>query len=394
MEKICVYTVITGNYDDICEIDKEKGIDYYCFTNNKNIKSNSWKIIHIEDKNLDNQRLSRKIKMIGHPIINEYDVCVYMDASVRFKKSIKEFIQKYLKNNSFAAFKHSYRDCIYDEAMECIKLRKDDKKTILKTVNFLRKNKFPEHYGLYEMTVFIKRPNDKKVRETMNLWFDFICNYSKRDQLSFMYCIYKTGLKVSTIPLSVWNNDWFDNVKHNYKKELKDCRIYFGNDLNYNPDCDINVNYKVKDNHYKINTKVLNDTNEIEIQLTDIPCIEFSELKIDGLKVKDMFIFNYIEMDKKTIFYGDGIIKLVGQFKKNDKLNISVDFKVLNEIEKIEFIDYLSQKVIIANSNIDNLNHQINHLNEETNNLKIEMDKIINSKAWKIITFMRKIIKR
>ena len=49
--KICVYTCITGDYDNPKEIPKlEKGIDYYCFTNNKKIKSNTWNVIYINDK--------------------------------------------------------------------------------------------------------------------------------------------------------------------------------------------------------------------------------------------------------------------------------------------------------------------------------------------------------
>ena len=43
MEKICVYTCITGNYDDLKEVKvKEDNIDYICFTNNKGLSSNSW----------------------------------------------------------------------------------------------------------------------------------------------------------------------------------------------------------------------------------------------------------------------------------------------------------------------------------------------------------------
>ena len=107
MKKICAYTCITGDYDDLNEIEnKEKNVDYLCFTNNKKLKSNTWKIIYIEDEKLDNQRLSRKIKMLSHPYIKDnYDISVWMDASVVFKKSIIDFVNKYLKNNSFAAFK-------------------------------------------------------------------------------------------------------------------------------------------------------------------------------------------------------------------------------------------------------------------------------------------------
>ena len=67
MEKICVYTCIAGDYDDLNEVlVKEEGIDYICFTNNKKIKSKTWKVIYVENGNLDNCHLARKLKMIGH----------------------------------------------------------------------------------------------------------------------------------------------------------------------------------------------------------------------------------------------------------------------------------------------------------------------------------------
>ena len=188
-KKICVYTCITGDYDTIHEIEKkESGIDYLLFTNNKKLKSNTWDIIYIEDNTLDNQRLSRKIKILGDSIINEnYDISLWMDASVVFKSSVKEFIKKYYdhKKAPFSAFVHNCRNCIYDEAIACIKARKDTKEIIQKHVKFLQQEKYPKNNGLYEMTVFIKENNNPIVKKTMKMWFDMVCNYSKRDQLSF-----------------------------------------------------------------------------------------------------------------------------------------------------------------------------------------------------------------
>ena len=42
-ERICVYTCITGNYDDLQPVYQEEGIDYLCFTNNKDLESDDWK---------------------------------------------------------------------------------------------------------------------------------------------------------------------------------------------------------------------------------------------------------------------------------------------------------------------------------------------------------------
>lgn len=78
--KICVYTCITGNYDKVNEIKlKEPDIDYYLFTNNKKIKSKTWDVIYINSDTLDDAKLSREIKIIGHDIIrNGYDISVWM----------------------------------------------------------------------------------------------------------------------------------------------------------------------------------------------------------------------------------------------------------------------------------------------------------------------------
>ena len=132
MNKICVYTCITGGYDDIQEIkNKEEGIDYYCFTNNPNIKSDTWKVIRIEDETLENITLARKTKILGNDIVNKYDIALWMDGSTSFKKPIKDFIKKYFtEKDIFTAFKHGERDNIKDECFECVRMRKEKKSKV------------------------------------------------------------------------------------------------------------------------------------------------------------------------------------------------------------------------------------------------------------------------
>lgn len=382
MEKICVYTCITGNYDNVNEIkNKEKGIDYYLFTNNKNIKSDTWNVVYIEDSKLDNQRLSRKIKMLGHPVINDkYDISVWMDASVIWLKSVKDFVKEYLKENNFATFKHSFRDDIYVEAYECIKMKKDTKENVVKHIEFLRKEGYPENNGLCEMTVFIKRHKDKTVQKTMKLWFDTVCKYSKRDQLSFMYCVWKTGLKLDIIPLSVWDNEWFTNAKHNFKKEITTSRIYYGNDMDFTPDRFEEVTYNKKDETYSYSTKVLDDCEQIEIELSDVPVVEYKNLKVDGVNLTKVLRFNTIDYNDKNIFYTkSGMIRLEGNFKKGDKIKISVELHKLTEAEVYEFVKYITEREIL-----DSL---------ELQKKRNEIRGIKNSKGWRLLTKLRKLKK-
>lgn len=384
MKKICVYTALTGNYDRLPEIkNKEKNIDYLCFTNNKNLKSKTWRIILVDNGDLDNHTLSRKIKMLGHPIIDKnYDISLYMDANVEWTKSITEFVNTYLKNKPFASFRHSSRNCIYEETKECMRLRKDSKEKIKKTVGFLEKENFPHDLGLYEMTVFIKKHNDKTVKETMNLWYEMINNYSKRDQLSFMYSAWKTNLDIDPIDLKVWDNPWFHANIHTVNNEINKARIYFGDDYkDYNFDYDIDVDYTVEDNTYSMKTRVLRDTNEIKIELTKGIIFQYKKLKIKGVKYDSIEYHNSTTLfkTKKSYFYERGYIILKGDFKANEYITLSINLYLLSEEEK----NTVLLELLFKNKD----------LNGQIDILQAHSDKILNSKSWKITKPLRFLIK-
>ena len=374
MDKICVYTCITGNYDNIKEIEnKEKGIDYYCFTNNKNFKSNSWNIVYISDENLTNVELARKIKILGHETINDkYDILVWMDGAITFRKKIRDFVNTYLgENDTFVAFKHGERNNIHDEAVMCHRFGKESKEKVKKLLAFYKNEKYSDDTGLIESTVYIKRPKDKLVIETMKLWFDMILNYSHRDQLSFNYCVYKTGLNVRWINESVFNNDWFKWEKHNYKKEITKYNIHFGDINDYDIDKDVKGEYTINGNKYLIKEKVPFNVDKVYITITDVPCVKYTNLKIDGVDKKKITIYNTVEVKGENIIYNDEfIIEINKKYYKGDIFKLSVNLFVLGEKEKYEIINLLA---------IDKY-YNTKKINDLTNILK-EREKYIE-KLW------------
>ena len=320
--------------------------------------------MYVEDEKYNNHQLSRKIKMLGTDYINNnYDISVWQDASVIWDKKPSLFVKEYLKNNSFASFKHAFRKCIYEEAAEIIRSRKESKEVAIKHMKFLRKEKFPENMGLYEMTIFVKKHNDPKVKETMELWFKTYLEHSKRDQLSFMYSVWKTGLKIDDINLNVWSNEWVHHATHNYKKKLVDCRIYYGDSTIeelYNYNLDYVYKYKIKDNIYSVTATVPLDTKIIEIDITDVPCMVYSDFEI-SLPCKEEYFFNTIEYKDKNIFYNyKGIVRLEGNFKKGEKLHFSIKLEYLSDNEKLEFINELSNNVIILSEDNENMKFEMN----------------------------------
>ena len=434
VKKICVYTCIMGKYDNLNEISEdvyESNIDYYCFTNNKNIKSDTWKVIYIENNQLSNQLLARKIKILGNNIVEKYDITVWIDGNTIIKKKISEFLEKEIKLNKYdiSSFRHRFRDCIYDEAVECVKLKKDNKEIIKKQVEFLKKEKYPRHNGLYETGILVRK-NNKLVKNVMELWYTMVSNYSIRDQLSFNYIIYKTKIKTQTINMDVTENNYFNIISHIKNNKIDSYRAYFGKDDSYakfNYDLDIQGKYEIYNDKYTAKLKVPVDTQYIKFEITDVKGVFFNNVEIKTKLLKEYKINNYLEIKGKKYFYHIiPYIDLYGDFKKDELITISLEMKKIDEYNyNILILDYNDeyQKTLIKLNEIkedienknnvlqlsqknnsvlrkknkllikekkdlnDKIEKQLNKINE----LEVKYQRVINSKGWKLLEKLRKI---
>ena len=375
MEKICVYTCITGNYDDLKEVRINEGIDYICFTNNKKIKSETWKIIYIEDKKLDNHYLSRKIKMLGDPYLDKnYTLSIYVDASIIFKKSVKEFLSNYfdLEKDLLAACKHSVRNSINEEAIACIEQKKDNEKTIRRQLSFYQEDNFADNLGLLEMTLIIKRHNNPLVRKTMKLWFEMISKYSKRDQLSFMYCLFKTKLPFRVIPLNVWSNEYIEFTPHKKNNFDYTYKIYYDFGDGFNENDSDNFVYITKENKFLLSFILKKDVNRLRIDLTDISGVSFEIIGIEGISKEELIWEDFIFYNNKYISNSaDPKIIINKNVKANNKIIMTMNIK---ELEKKDFLNII--------------NYAIKE-EEEKKQLQQELEKILNSTSWKVTKPLR-----
>ncbi|WP_279001220.1 glycosyltransferase domain-containing protein [Thomasclavelia cocleata] len=341
-EKICVYTCITGDYDSLKEVNRESGIDYICFTNNPGLKSDTWEIISIENDGLDNIRLARKIKIIGHPFIDEnYDLSIWVDGAIKITGSIKEFVEKecYINNYVLSVFKHSKRNNVYDEAVACVYNRRADLSMVKNEIEFIKSEGFQDDNGLIESTVFYKEHNQPIVKQTMKYWFDLILRYTTRDQIAFNYAIYKSGIKVNWIDKNVFFNEYFSWDNHLSKKDFSSGRIYYGefNSLDNNNFEDLNL--KCNDGVYEFCTQVKNSCDKIYIHLGQMPLYRFRLLDSN---FSDFLEFNCLNK------IGDYLIldneMLILEIKKGCKYGDKVYFKFkLEKLSKKDILDVFKQ---------------------------------------------------
>lgn len=376
-EKICVYTCITGDYDELQPVYQEEGIDYICFTNNRNLKSAEWKIIYIEDNNnLGNMLLSREIKIIGHPFLKEkYDISIWIDGSVQVRNSIKDFLKQYCETDKFnmACFKHSVRDCVYEEAVACIVGRKEDKENLLPVLEMLREEKYPAHYGLAECTVLIRRHNNVLVKQAMQLWFELLKKYAKRDQLYFPYVIRNMELNIQWIDMNVFDNPWFFRKSHRELKDITSCRILFGKCRDVESCVYQDYMIKESDSGCRLQFLMPLECEDILINLGthfgrmiynfSIVASEVTEITYSGLSVLQYHVFDNEDM----------VIRIAGKFSLGQKIELS-----FNLTRTEDFLDQKFLDAIIDSYYYDKrtFNNSIRIMGQQNQKMSYEYNKI------------------
>ena len=197
MKDFIIYTVIVGNYDEVLQpkvIDER--FDYALFSNDfKDSYIGVWKIrdIPLVVTN-DNKRLSRYPKTHPETLLSEYKASLYIDANIQIQDQwvYDRFVKLYNQKTEYAGIKLvlTGRDCIYEHAFDmCFWLVEHDYVAI-RHCHELYKCGFPRHFGLNENNV-IFRIHTERMKETDEQWWEWIVNYSCRDQFSYMYCLWK-----------------------------------------------------------------------------------------------------------------------------------------------------------------------------------------------------------
>ena len=215
-----IYTSIVGGFDNLIQPKfVDDSFDYICFvkkgqTDTK--RQGIWQIVEIPYDNCDNRILSRFPKLMPHKVLSQYDYSLWMDGNVSINDArLYEIIDKKIEDGIlYSGVNHWGRDCAYDEAAGIANKVKEPLFSLAKTVRFLRKERFPKHYGLYENNVILRKHNNQKFD---NLWWDLFCKYAKRDQLCHQYCYKKFGLDFDYLLPKEYcarNHPYFTYVKH------------------------------------------------------------------------------------------------------------------------------------------------------------------------------------
>lgn len=197
-----VYTAITGNKDNVKTVPAFPGHHYTLWTDEADYVKyldRGWHQVHkvakfSKDKRFADRRNARLLKILSCQHYPDSEYTVWMDGSHSPVIPPAKIIEKYLKGTDklFAMFKHPVRDCIFQEAQTLKGLGLDHPELIDQQMKAYRADGMPAHFGLPATTVIIRKTTHQ-TREIELMWWEHICKYSSRDQLSLPYVLWKTN---------------------------------------------------------------------------------------------------------------------------------------------------------------------------------------------------------
>jgi hypothetical protein len=209
---LVVYTAISQNYDPLRTVLKPDAVDRYVAYVDIPGLVPPWECLSLDRKFSDPNRRTKQYKILPHQFLGDSELTIWMDGKMELTAPVAGLLA-FVGDAEIAAFEHSLRCCLYEEACECVHRRLDDPALIYHQVQRYTREQFPANYGLYDCAVLVRR-NTPKVREFCGAWWHEIENGSRRDQLSFTYCAWKYGLKIKRLPGTTHVNPFFRLHQH------------------------------------------------------------------------------------------------------------------------------------------------------------------------------------
>lgn len=211
-----IYTVITDGYDTLREpLIITPGWDYICYTDNPDLKSEHWSIVHVPVDKKSTKKQNRLLKLVPK-VFDLYAESIYIDGNIQINCNLNKFLLKY-NPSDFMVMDHPERSSIYKEALACVELDKDNPKVILRQLDHY----FSEGFDIFNSGLYacgmIYRVHRAEIEVLSVDWSIQTNMFSYRDQLSLPYVLSKhPNIVISTAPFSILKNE-FIKTKHDGK---------------------------------------------------------------------------------------------------------------------------------------------------------------------------------
>ena len=211
MKKAVVFTAVFGDTDKLRDPIPDPNCDYICFADQK-VESQVFDVIRVKREYADAARDARRFKIRPHLCkeLANYKYSLWIDASgLLLVQEVFGFAKQILTSAPLALLRHPNNDDIYHETIRCKQAKKENPSLLDEQLAAYQGQGYPENAGLFAGGMILRLNQDPKVIEFNEHWWKEYCSYTRRDQISLNFLLWKLKFTVSEIDQLKWDPPQF-----------------------------------------------------------------------------------------------------------------------------------------------------------------------------------------
>ncbi len=209
-----VYRALLGGYEQLHEeeVARESDLPFICFTDDPTLTSTTWQVELVEPRlPRDSTRSARALKILGHPLLDDYDETLWVDNTVALRQPPDALFDEWLADADVAAPLHSFRRSVARRGRGRARRRSRRLRARLRAALPLPRRATarcsrPTRTGPGCWRAAAPAPPSA----AMTAWWEHVLRYSRRDQLSFVPVMRRHGVRVASQPVDSHASPWHE----------------------------------------------------------------------------------------------------------------------------------------------------------------------------------------
>src|SRR6186997_434167 len=110
--KRVIYTCLLGYSEQFNNFEYERadGIDFVCFTDQPDLRSDLWQFKLVPTELLDAPRVAKRIKILAHRFVGTYSESLYLDNTIKLLKPPQHYFKMLdAASSPMVCFRHPWR---------------------------------------------------------------------------------------------------------------------------------------------------------------------------------------------------------------------------------------------------------------------------------------------
>lgn len=214
-KKSVIYTCVTNGYSEVMPAPQalRNTFDFILFSD-KPCYIDGWTQLSFEPFHADPRRNAKYCKILPHQLLSAYESSIWIDGNFELRPALNDLFQAFLKADEvLMLFRHRRRNCIYEEAKECLRWGKDASDVINRQMMEYKRLGHPEGWGLFMGGFLMRKHNSITCAKVMQDWWKEIEAHSVRDQLSLPVVLRRHEIAISARPYEMVST-YFEILPH------------------------------------------------------------------------------------------------------------------------------------------------------------------------------------